>query len=575
MIKRFSGLIMLVIMLMCSVILSVTYSKFLLSKEVSGTIKVPEVDYCIRKNITNLAECMLVMENSNEYKTVEAAKLGISAKQANLKSTAPLINYALKSTEVANDNGLFTELTYMVNNDDSLISDTSETGMFLVSNYKVTAMNENYVGYYTCGGYYYLCSSVYKINEVKYIESLDVYRVVKATKYYYSAVDSFDSEIGLYAAEDDYGTSYYYRGNVKNNFLTYAGYTWRIVRQNGDGTIRVVYSGKTPSIGINANVFIGTSKYNNDLTDPTYVGYMYGEDFGSQVAPRSYHFGKFNGLTNYYFADSYEFDSDTKLFSLKGNMALKNWKNNYNEIISSYPYSCISTSSTGTCKYLVKVLKYENDVRMNALLYSYSSKSYESTVKNTYDSVMKTYIDTWYQKNILNLKDSNGNLYSSYLSDNIFCNDRSYYSGNGYSLAPQTRYGAMRRVTLLNSPSFKCTNFADRFTVSTTTGNGALKYPIALLTADEVLYAGEVWQSLNPNYYLANTHVSITLSPAYFFTENVGARMFYTDADSSAGSIYNSYVNENWYVRPVVNLRADIKITSGDGTADNPYIITI
>ena len=43
-------------------------------------------------------------------------------------------------------------------------------------------------------------------------------------------------------AEDDYGESYYYRGKA-DNWLSFAGFYWRIIRINGDGSIRLIYSG--------------------------------------------------------------------------------------------------------------------------------------------------------------------------------------------------------------------------------------------------------------------------------------------------------------------------------------------
>ncbi len=45
---------------------------------------------------------------------------------------------------------------------------------------------------------------------------------------------------GIYSAVDDYGTSYYFRGVVENNYVKFAGAYWRIIRINGDGTIRMI-----------------------------------------------------------------------------------------------------------------------------------------------------------------------------------------------------------------------------------------------------------------------------------------------------------------------------------------------
>ncbi len=63
------------------------------------------------------------------------------------------------------------------------------------------------------------------------------------------------SDRGLYQSTDDYGTTYYYRGNVKNNNVYFAGFYWQIVRINGDGSIRLIYNGavKNPN-GINQSI---------------------------------------------------------------------------------------------------------------------------------------------------------------------------------------------------------------------------------------------------------------------------------------------------------------------------------
>ena len=69
----------------------------------------------------------------------------------------------------------------------------------------------------------------------------------------------------LNTTTDDYGTSYYYRGNIVDNYVTFAGETWRIIRINGDGSVRMI-----------KNTWIGTGKFNELNNDNAYVGYMYG-----------------------------------------------------------------------------------------------------------------------------------------------------------------------------------------------------------------------------------------------------------------------------------------------------------
>ena len=92
---------------------------------------------------------------------------------------------------------------------------------------------------------------------------------------------------GLYKAEDDLGTSYYFRGAVDNNWVKFGKDSsgndiyWRIIRINGDGSIRMIYSGTTAPTSSTATVMtgtgtqIGTSVFNSSYNNPAYVGYMY------------------------------------------------------------------------------------------------------------------------------------------------------------------------------------------------------------------------------------------------------------------------------------------------------------
>ncbi len=66
---------------------------------------------------------------------------------------------------------------------------------------------------------------------------------------------------GLYKSTDTNSgkPTYYFRGNVENNYVSFAGFTWRIVRINEDGTIRIIMQD-----GINDNAkYKFNSKYNN------------------------------------------------------------------------------------------------------------------------------------------------------------------------------------------------------------------------------------------------------------------------------------------------------------------------
>ena len=72
-------------------------------------------------------------------------------------------------------------------------------------------------------------------------------------------------------------TVYYYAGNTTNNWVKFAGYYWRIIRTNADGSIRMLYSG-TSHDTTSGYLSTGTSAFNTSDNSPKYVGYMYGEN---------------------------------------------------------------------------------------------------------------------------------------------------------------------------------------------------------------------------------------------------------------------------------------------------------
>ena len=305
-------------------------------------------------------------------------------------------------------------------------------------------------------------------------------------------VNSTESQNGyLCSAPDDYGTSYYFRGNVDNNYVKFAGFYWRILRINGDGSIRMIYAGDADVIDalpnkteVLANGYndantdytqIGTSAYNSSYNDNAYVDYMYG--------------------------------------------------------------------TTG-------------------------SSSYEETHANINDSTIKTVIDNWYKTNI----EEAG--YASYISDTLFCNDRSFASNNtGTGAGTSTTYyrwrnGPWTSGTNKTNPRLMCKEQNDRFTVSdVSTGNGDLTYPVGLLTTDEAALAGG-YNSGNSGYYLYTGNYYWTMSP-----DNFSGSTAYVRYVLSTGGLGNSVIVDSSYgVRPVLNLKSG-SLTSGDGSALNPFLV--
>ena len=87
-----------------------------------------------------------------------------------------------------------------------------------------------------------------------------------------------ESTVGIYESQDDLGTTYYFRGDVTNNYVYFAGFYWRIIRINGDGGIRMIYDGTTPHDNGESSTDrqIGTSAFNSSYNSNAFVGYKYG-----------------------------------------------------------------------------------------------------------------------------------------------------------------------------------------------------------------------------------------------------------------------------------------------------------
>lgn len=81
----------------------------------------------------------------------------------------------------------------------------------------------------------HMTSSSFKIKILK-LEDIE--------EYFYMTIlenhEIVESEDGLLKGKDDDGTTYYFKGNVEDNYVRFANLTWRIIRINGDGTVRLI-----------------------------------------------------------------------------------------------------------------------------------------------------------------------------------------------------------------------------------------------------------------------------------------------------------------------------------------------
>ena len=359
--------------------------------------------------------------------------------------------------------------------------------------------------------------------------------------YYFGPDGSF-----LCSALDEYGTTYFYRGNVKDNYINFGGYYWRITRINGDGSIRIVYNGTKPHENGEADN-IGLSKFNEKNDDNKYVGYMYGSSDGVAI----YSAAHLERANNYYVAMEYAYNASTDKFTLENYEIVS-----YDDLINYKGYYAATSSNAS----FINKIKWFDNGETFASVMMYDPNSRFQTQSNAVDSTIKKYLDTWYEKNFKGTKNE------KYLSDNIFCNDRS----GGENGQTETMYGSSEH-------NLKCPNKNDAFTVNDTrNGNGDLKYPIGLLSDDEYYFA-YLGNDYYPTFYLLVPDDVWTMSPALykpvaridaFGVSGGGLGLDASQIESEERDF--TWVDSKNGVQPVLNIKAGVYLL-GDGTMENPY----
>jgi hypothetical protein len=193
-------------------------------------------------------------------------------------------------------------------------------------------------------------------------------------------------------------------------------------------------------------------------------------------------------------------------------------------------------------------------------------------------------LNDWYVENIIEKE------YADYVSINtLFCNNKKSYLNtldmsfyDAKKLTPSFIDNSDRDIydpsKLTNSLSLVCDQLTDQFMASDRT----LSYPVGLLTAEEVLLAGGYLTNsddeykggpdgmINKEYYLYTNYPYWT-SSAYGF--NVTSNTTYVVAVYNNGYMEPKHVTESLGVIPVISLSGDIKVSSGNGSANNPYIL--
>ena len=590
--------------------------------------------FCNMYNVDNLKDCLIATDypNFRKEKSLENARNNIESKVADFTKVEPYLAYTENNQlHITNNN-----YTLNTNTTNQYYYGTSTSFNALTGYHNLNGSGtETYAtidelinnGGYTCFYTYGTasCSTVYKIYSYRFDDGKII--LTDYDRYSFKLNEDYSSKAGLYSIEDENNTkSYYFRGEVNNNWVSFGGFYWRILRINGDGSIRLIYSG-TKDNHTGTGTYIKTSPINDKFLGSTYVGYMYNDDdleYASYPNTNPTKLSGYNTFTNmnagtkYYFSkNAPTCDSTTKTCTIACNVGTdcvyKAWPElyeNYDKTDSSsttsiwkytsdYKYTCFGygtfSNNQVTCQIASEIKgvkaysKTTNGVTSyipytNRAVIQYHglfSKSYESATSNTTDSKMKTTLDNWYKTNIY---DKN---LESYLVNQTFCNDRSisqksWSIGDGYTLNKTTFYSPHYRMITSHEPTLICKNNNDKFTLKTNAlssikgtngyGNNALNYPVGLMTADEVVLAGGMYNVMNSKYYLYNGQFNWTASASRFFANEAKSNVWYLD---SSGALADTYPVSWQGARPVINLNVNVKIVSGSGTENDPYIIEI
>ena len=232
------------------------------------------------------------------------------------------------------------------------------------------------------------------------------------------------------------------------------------------------------------------------------------------------------------------------------------------------------TSTTSTEAYIgtSKFNSGRDNIAYVSYMYGSLGSIANARTNQTNSSTIKTAIDNWY-KDYLNTN------YGKYISTTaVYCNDR---STSGSTSLDNTSFGARIRLQANKTPSYNCATIEDKFTVDKSTGNGKLTYPIGLMTADEVVFAGGQWFTDAKPWYYYNSANGIStgaeywwlLSPYRWHTSASLAQVFHVYGSAYPGKLSYQDANSTYGVRPVLSLKSCIKYSTGNGSPETPYEI--
>ncbi len=340
---------------------------------------------------------------------------------------------------------------------------------------------------------------------------------------------AYNNEALLASTLDDYGTSYYFRGAVTNNYVQFAGKCWRIVRITGNGAIKIILHNDNVN-----NVSNPCDASNNDTTAAfaRYDGETYTSVFNSSCDSNAYVGFMYGTPKSSTYAEEHENKNDSTILT-----NLKKW---------------YDLSFNDNQKSLLADVIYCGD-------------------KSTYQS------DTTYNPRGAKTIGTNYGI-----GTNI-----NYYSGASRFVSASNEHGSAGDGI---APTLICPNDDNGGKLSkytsedTVNGNGALKgYKVGLLSADEYAFAGGafLWYNRSLSMYLLENALGSnwwTMTPCMLQSTNGTTfwanEMRITKNYGSLSNFYVAYNEEGVGIRPVVSLIPTVKISSGTGVASDPFVVS-
>ena len=409
---------------------------------------------------------------------------------------------------------------------DSIGWDSTTKKYYLINPYQINSEDDylSLVGKYTLGN----SSQTYTTTEAKYIAYVD------SSRYYFLRLLD-GNDYNYYNYSYTFGDSYTDNGNgtyTINNTTTIQAVDWYTNYQN----IKYKYLCKNAS--------------NNTCEFPRYV---------TNTSESTYEYENVNNL--YTYANNFTY-SNGKYTLSNDKVTFWNYGSNVTNrnSLNTHHYTCFNSSgecttlnyvyyvSTGSLPAYIELSNGESiEDAINAMLYSNDV--------NTINSTIKSGIDLWYEKYMIN--------YSDYLDDVVYCADRvqGNQSTNGWNPNGGDVITQLKFTEGLDKQGLNCTNETDQFSISNP--KARLTYKVGLITYNEMILLNyKTVRGVGKDYWL--------ISPQNLMS---GQNVWHVSSDGAINGMQGNALTSNKGVRPSVALKSNVFYTDGDGSMANPYVI--